>query len=82
MGTSESRQCRIARVRAVTDDLPSKPGTYPSQGVWLGVTKHDEVLRVDGDHKISIVAVTNEQMRTPKGLRHVLLVSGAARDLP
>ena len=67
MGMSEGRQCRIARIRAVADDLPSKPGADLSQGVWLSVPKHDEVLRVEGDHKISIVALKCHQ---PSRMHH------------
>ena len=47
---------------------------------------YGDVLKARGVKKSASVsfdaAVTNEQMRTPKGLRHVLLVSGAALDLP
>ena len=86
MGTlgpsSEGRQCRVARVRAVADDLPSKPGADLSQGVWLSVPKHDEVLRVEGDHKISIVTLKCHQpsrMHHARGQR--TLLRNANRDI-
>ena len=82
MGMSEGRQCRIARIRAVADDLPSKPGADLSQGVWLSVPKHDEVLRVEGDHKISIVALKCNQpsrMHHARGQR--TLLRNANRDI-
>jgi hypothetical protein len=58
---SEGRQRRVARVRAVADDLPPKAGADLSKGVWLSVPKHDEVLRVEGDDKISVVALKCHQ---------------------
>src|SRR3984885_6097959 len=80
MGISESRQCRVARFRAVADNLPSKPGADLSQGVWLSVPKHDEVLWVEGDHKISIVALKCHQpsrMHHARGQRTLLRNSTA-----
>jgi hypothetical protein len=47
---------------------------------------YGDVLKARGVKKSAFfsfdAAVTNEQMHTSKGLRHVLLVSGAAPDLP
>jgi hypothetical protein len=47
---------------------------------------YGDVLKALGVKKSASVsfdaAVANEQMRTPKGQRHVRLVSGAAPDLP
>jgi hypothetical protein len=68
--------------RSRSTSLMKKPGADLSQGVWLSVPKHDEVLRVEGDHKISIVALKCHQpsrMHHARGQR--TLLRNANRDI-
>ena len=48
---------RVVRARVVGDDLPPKEGAHLPKRVWLAVTKHDDVLGIEGDYKLSAVAL-------------------------
>jgi hypothetical protein len=48
---------RIVRARVVGDDLPPKEGAHLPKRVRLGVAKHDDVLGIEGDDKLSAVAL-------------------------
>ena len=52
---------RIVRARVVGDDLPPKEGAHLPKRVRLGVAKHDDVLGIEGDDKLSAVALESYQ---------------------
>jgi hypothetical protein len=80
--TLEDSQRRVGRIRAIADDLPVKAGADLSQGARLGVPKHDDILRVEGDDKINVVALKCHQPFRAVDIRGQWNLPRASGDQP